>query len=525
MSSSFPPQNLGQQNVAQDVQVMELTANSQAQKAAHDATLQNLEIQKIAANLNNVPTLPHDVRAALRQRGHPVRLFGENLADVRQRLRMALALEEWQRQTGERIGTTTREGSDDEEEEEVTKYTRASPALVEARQAIASFSLERAKQRMERERTRRAWALQHKKQSKRTLPQSTSRNSNTEDDALDQLDEDCRKHYQFIQQVGLEGSQYGDARALSSIVCTTFDQQPLILTGSWTSSVHAWNTALEPQGKHTLCHEDRIMDMDTLVKEDTNHHDSILLATASIDKTAKLFQISKSPDVVMQDDTEDTEQDDDTTNTVSFEELHHFQGHEARLCRIRFHPMQRHVGTTSFDHSWRLWDLETGQSLLLQDGHADKVFAMSFHGDGSLVATADFASIIHLWDLRTGKTVHHFPNAHAKRILTADWSPNGFQLATAGDDGSIKIWDIRRRKQAVAGIPAHSQLISKLVYQDESLVSSSFDGTVKIWSAREWKMLNCLRGHEGKVSSVDVVPGQKGGIVTCGFDKTLKFWK
>ncbi len=31
------------------------------------------------------------------------------------------------------------------------------------------------------------------------------------------------------------------------------------------------------------------------------------------------------------------------------------------MCRINFHPSGRFLGTTSFDKTWRLWDLETQQ--------------------------------------------------------------------------------------------------------------------------------------------------------------------
>lgn len=41
-------------------------------------------------------------------------------------------------------------------------------------------------------------------------------------------------------------------------------------------------------------------------------------------------------------------------------------GHAGRLARIGFHPTGRYLGTASFDHTWRLWDVETGQELLLQ---------------------------------------------------------------------------------------------------------------------------------------------------------------
>jgi len=59
----------------------------------------------------------------------------------------------------------------------------------------------------------------------------------------------------------------------------------------------------------------------------------------------------------------------------------------------------------------------------------------------------------------------------------------------------------------------------------EFLASSSFDGTAKVWSTRDWKLLSTMHGHEGKVMGVDVLDGKGGAIVTCGYDKTLKIWK
>ena len=39
------------------------------------------------------------------------------------------------------------------------------------------------------------------------------------------------------------------------------------------------------------------------------------------------------------------------------------------------------------------------------------------------------------------------------------------------------------------------------------LVSGSFDSTVKLWSADDWKLKCELTGHDGKVMSVDVTNG------------------
>ena len=49
------------------------------------------------------------------------------------------------------------------------------------------------------------------------------------------------------------------------------------------------------------------------------------------------------------------------------------QGHTRRVSQIAFHPDGRLLGSCAYDLSWRLWDLETRQEILLQEGHSQEV--------------------------------------------------------------------------------------------------------------------------------------------------------
>jgi U4/U6 small nuclear ribonucleoprotein PRP4 len=532
----------GQQNVAGQVEVLDFSETSILQREKHQAILLDLEAKKISATVD-VPTLPAQVRTSLRQMGLPTRLFGENLANVRDRLRMELARRQVsadflvgrdQQQQQQRAPTAKKEQEGDEEE--VTKYTNAQQALIEARQDIATFSLQRAAKRLEAERLLRAQVKRKRSTLSSTTNSVTTGNDGDGDSKapavaeteLSRLDQQCTKTFKTLRQAALDGSQYGDSRPLSCISTVRIAGTPVVATASWSGSIQLWDgssPALQALGQKTMCHEDRIMGMDTMSLDDSNSNtdgnsETALIATTSIDLTAKIWKVRKS-DVVMADD--DDAETAASASAFSITETAHLKGHAARLCRAAFHPMKKHVVTTSFDHTWRLWDIETGQNLLLQDGHWKECFGIGFHPDGSLCAATDFAGIVHVWDLRTGKSIKHFLG-HAKRVLNAEFHPNGFQLATGGDDGTIKIWDLRRRKMA-ASLPAHSNLVTQLTFakSGEYLASSSFDGTAKLWSCRDWKMLNQLQGHEGKVTGVDLLDNHT--IVTSGFDKTLKMWR
>ena len=58
----------------------------------------------------------------------------------------------------------------------------------------------------------------------------------------------------------------------------------------------------------------------------------------------------------------------------------------------------------------------------------------------------------------------------------------------------------------------------------ELLLTSSFDGTIKIWGTRDWRILRILSGHDGKVMSADFSPIDEKHIVSVGYDRTVKLW-
>ena len=100
------------------------------------------------------------------------------------------------------------------------------------------------------------------------------------------------------------------------------------------------------------------------------------------------------------------------------------RGHNARLSRVLLCQNRTSLFSTSFDTSWRLWDLETQTDVLVQDGHAHPVYGIALHPDCSLVVTGDLVGNGRLWDLRTGHCIWDLVG-HVKQILALDFSPNG----------------------------------------------------------------------------------------------------
>ncbi|CAE6484351.1 unnamed protein product [Rhizoctonia solani] len=154
-------------------------------------------------------------------------------------------------------------------------------------------------------------------------------------------------------------------------------------------------------------------------------------------------------------------------------------------------------------------------------------------------------------------------DGHGQAIYGMDFSPNGYQIATGSGDNTIRIWDMRSLR-AHYTIGAHTSIVSDVSFyrplatgdiftdlargvssvdvkmedgEDEGkmeddkamaieesktlskslsnvhlpvpglfLVSSGYDGMVKVWSADDWQLVKAMSADAGKVMSADISP-------------------
>jgi tetratricopeptide (TPR) repeat protein len=70
----------------------------------------------------------------------------------------------------------------------------------------------------------------------------------------------------------------------------------------------------------------------------------------------------------------------------------------------------------------------------------------------------------------------------------------------------------------------HSGAVSCLInYHDQFMVSGSYDKTIKVWNFKNFSFINNLKGHSGKINSIDI--SKNGKILISGSnDKTIKIW-
>lgn len=453
--------------------------------------------RKRFANSIAVPTDDKKVRLRLRELGEPITLFGEGYIDRRDRLRELLTR---QAETGDvvdvQMGDAEEEGDKEVDEE---YYTEGIPELLEARKAVAKFSIPRSQARI---------AYQ---KAETTIP--------------------VRTHVKFrkalkerLQGFELFGSQIASDRPVSTVRFSPSGER--IAVGTWSGTVKILDVPNLEDKILLRGHTDVVSGVSWMpgatMPGSNVSPSTVNLATGGGEGTINLWSLEK----------------DTPLSTLS--------GHDGRVSRVDIHPSSRFLASASHDMTWRLWDIETSTELLLQEGHSREVHTVSFNTDGSLIASAGLDSVGRIWDVRTGRMVM-FLDSHIQPIYALDWGTDGYRVLSGSADGFIKCWDVRAVKES-ATIGAHIGGVTDLKWfkgidghthvpepaKDEKgdyvpkksgtfFVSTGFDREVKIFSADDWALTKTLKAHSGNVTGVDVTNDSKW-IASCGRDRTVKLW-
>ena len=103
--------------------------------------------------------------------------------------------------------------------------------------------------------------------------------------------------------------------------------------------------------------------------------DGSRIATASADKTARIWDAAKREIVVL-------------------------RGHDDEVISAAFSPDGLRVVTASGDKTARVWDAASATEIAVLRGHDDRVVSAAFSPDGSRIVTASDDNTARIWDTR-----------------------------------------------------------------------------------------------------------------------------
>jgi len=222
--------------------------------------------------------------------------------------------------------------------------------------------------------------------------------------------------------------------------------------------------------------------------------------------------------------------------------LRSISGHMDGIDHVSITPDGRRAVSSSDDGTLRIWDLDTGECLHTLAGHGSGVNYISLTPDGRRAVSASSDRTLRIWDLDSGECLHTLAG-HSGDVLYVSLTRDGRRAVSASSDRTLRIWNMDsgdglsspvgrseklRHVNSGWGIPTfrgNSGGVCQidLTYDGRRAVSSSSDGSIRIWNMDTGECLSPLVGRYDNIRYVSITPDGKR-VVSVSSNETLKIW-
>lgn len=194
--------------------------------------------------------------------------------------------------------------------------------------------------------------------------------------------------------------------------------------------------------------------------------------------------------------------------TISHARTVVLNGHSKELVSIAFSVDGQRVVTTSLDHTTRVWNVDGSSSGVFRSDRSYPIHA-EFSGDGRYILTRDDNGTVRSWRIGLpGSSVVFNPLDYTPSSVA--FHPNGRSLVAGTKEGVVLVWSINA-PQSPSVLRGHTGRVDRAAFMpDGSVVSASYDGTVRVWNLvpepppiyGEFQHTEVIKVHHGIVFSV-----------------------
>jgi F-box and WD-40 domain protein CDC4 len=231
---------------------------------------------------------------------------------------------------------------------------------------------------------------------------------------------------------------------------------------------------------------------------------------------------------------------------------------------IAFRAHDRHVVTClqfdtekiltgSDDTNINVYDTKTGALKATLEGHEGGVWALEYHGNTLVSGSTDRS--VRVWDIERARCTQVF-HGHTSTVRCLqivlpteigrdvngrpEIMPKQPMIITGSRDSNLRVWKLPKPGDPVyypSGpladdtdcpyfvrvLAGHTHSVRAIAAHGDTLVSGSYDCTVRVWKVSTGQILHTLQGHSLKVYSVVLDP-KRNRCISGAMDHMVKVW-
>ena len=202
-------------------------------------------------------------------------------------------------------------------------------------------------------------------------------------------------------------------------------------------------------------------------------------------------------------------------------QLRELKGHAGSVGCVSLSPDGKTCASGSADTTVRVWDMETGDLLLVLEGHREAVLGVAFSADGEgLISGSGDRSFV-VWDI--GHAARPVRLAGAGSVVDLALDPNAARAVCASKD-TLQLWHVERR-ELVRQFESCPDVVTAVALTPDArtVVTGCESGKVFLWDGRSGQKAGLLAGHESTVWAAAFSPDGRA-ILTASEDTTLRLW-